>query len=143
MGLKDKTIIDLTGQKFGKLTVLKLDHIEKSKKYWLCKCDCGKEKIVNGYSLKRGDTKSCGCLRKKGKSNAIQQVSKKKTTRQYKTRNNQGGVYYFKPDDIQLKGNYEAEGNKRGGEVKEYKLNPTELAAYLEELKTKEVQRRK
>lgn len=87
MGLKDKTIIDLTGQKFGKLTVLKLDHIEKSKKYWLCKCDCGKEKIVNGYSLKRGDTKSCGCLRKKGKSKAIMKQKETKEVGKLKSIN--------------------------------------------------------
>ena len=51
-------------------------------------------------------------------------------------------MYYFQPDDIQLKGDYQAEGDKKGGEVKKYTLNPAELTAYLKELKTKEVQRR-
>lgn len=57
--------LELTGQKFGRLTVIKFSHINKSKNTcWLCKCRCGKETIVRGYSLKYGDTKSCGCLKK-------------------------------------------------------------------------------
>lgn len=55
---------DLTGQKFGKLTV-----IEKSSKKrgthicWVCKCDCGNETIVSSDHLKNGNTQSCGCLK--------------------------------------------------------------------------------
>lgn len=54
--------IDLTGQKFGKLTVL--EHAENAKNgqaRWKCKCDCGKEVVVRGDVLRRGDAKSCGC----------------------------------------------------------------------------------
>lgn len=37
---------DLTGQKFNKLTVIKFSHFDKKKNsYWLCKCDCGNEKV--------------------------------------------------------------------------------------------------
>ena len=58
---------DLTGQRFGYLTVIKKAGKNKSDKIlWLCKCDCGKLKIIQGTSLKNGRTKSCGCLRKKG-----------------------------------------------------------------------------
>lgn len=56
-------MIDLTGKRFGRLTVLNADH--KSAKqlwYWRCVCDCGKETIVSGDKLRRGATKSCGCL---------------------------------------------------------------------------------
>ena len=53
---------DLTGQRFGRLTVLKHVYTLNKRVYWLCKCDCGNEKIINGNSLKRGLTKSCGCL---------------------------------------------------------------------------------
>lgn len=57
---------DLTGQKFGRLTVLNKD-FEASKQhgraYWLCQCECGKQKIIAGLSLKNGATQSCGCLR--------------------------------------------------------------------------------
>lgn len=57
---------DLTGEKFNKLTVLSLHHRDNKNKtyYWLCKCDCGNESVVNGKHLKHGSIKSCGCLRK-------------------------------------------------------------------------------
>lgn len=54
---------DLTGQRFGRLTVLQVDSIGRQGKYkWLCRCDCGNEKSVYGVYLTRGDTQSCGCL---------------------------------------------------------------------------------
>lgn len=58
--------IDLTGQVFGRLTVIKmLDPIKRpsgSLRYkCLCRCDCGTEKSVDVNALKRGATKSCGC----------------------------------------------------------------------------------
>ena len=59
-----KKIIDLTGKKFGRLTVLRYSHKSGNKHYWLCKCDCGKEKPVIGCCLKSGNTKSCGCYNK-------------------------------------------------------------------------------
>jgi len=56
-------LIDISGQKFSRLTVLKLDRREQSVTFWLCRCDCGKEKIVRKASLRAGHTKSCGCLK--------------------------------------------------------------------------------
>ena len=56
--------IDLTGQKFGRLTVVRFDHKENGRKYYLCQCDCGNFKIVSNHSLKSENTKSCGCLHK-------------------------------------------------------------------------------
>ena len=56
--------VDLTGQKFGRLTVVQFDHKENGRKYYLCQCDCGNFKIVSNHSLKSGNTKSCGCLHK-------------------------------------------------------------------------------
>lgn len=59
-------LIDLTGQRFGRLTVMKLDHFEMKgvhkRPYWLCQCDCGNIKIITSNSLRKGLTKSCGCL---------------------------------------------------------------------------------
>lgn len=49
---------DLTGEKFGKLTVLSFSHRNGSNYYWNCKCDCGNEKAVN---IKYGIVESCGC----------------------------------------------------------------------------------
>lgn len=60
-----KRIKDMTGQKFGMLTVVEqagiLCHGEMS---WKCKCECGKETVVLGSLLRNGGTKSCGCLHK-------------------------------------------------------------------------------
>jgi len=58
-------IIDLVGKKFGRLIVIDRSYPNQNKHLmWLCKCDCGKEKIIVGYNLKRNHTNSCGCLRK-------------------------------------------------------------------------------
>jgi len=68
---------DLTGQKFGKLTVI--EEAERPKTYtstgayWLCRCECGREKVISANSLRQGDTKSCGCWQKEWqKYNPIQ-----------------------------------------------------------------------
>lgn len=54
---------DLTGDRFCRLTVLGYDHTRKSKRsYFLCRCDCGREVIVQGSNLRSGNVKSCGCL---------------------------------------------------------------------------------
>lgn len=54
-------VIDLTGQRFGKWTVLSFAYTKNRAAYWNCKCDCGTEKIVSANSLRRGSSKSCGC----------------------------------------------------------------------------------
>jgi len=64
-------LIDITGRRFGRLTVLAIWPARnrcKSRKiqrtiYWLCRCDCGVELPVRGHSLSFGRTRSCGCLR--------------------------------------------------------------------------------
>ena len=57
--------IDLTGKRFGRLTVIKpLGLNPNNQLVWLCECDCGKVVCVAGLSLRNGDTKSCGCYRK-------------------------------------------------------------------------------
>jgi hypothetical protein len=57
-------IKDLTGKKFGKLTIINRENNKNNKVYYLCKCDCGKEVIIGSYQLISGRTKSCGCYRK-------------------------------------------------------------------------------
>ena len=55
---------DLSGMRFGRLTVLDLEHIDYNSIYfWRCKCDCGNEVIVRNTSLNNGTTTSCGCCR--------------------------------------------------------------------------------
>ena len=57
--------IDLTGKKFGRLTVqYKTDKKQRNEWIWHCLCDCGNEYNVIGSSLRAGRTKSCGCLKK-------------------------------------------------------------------------------
>ena len=58
-------LIDLTGQRFGRLTVIGRAPSDKgcTNAKWRCRCDCGKETIVRGVTLRRGESKSCGCYR--------------------------------------------------------------------------------
>lgn len=57
--------IDLSGKRFGMLTVLKefTDEHPWPCVAWLCRCDCGKDKVVASKYLRNGRTNSCGCLR--------------------------------------------------------------------------------
>lgn len=58
--------IDLTGQKFGKLIVIRESEIKKNnKRSWICRCECGTEKVITTSNLRNGNTKSCGCLKRK------------------------------------------------------------------------------
>jgi len=55
---------NLIGQRFGKLVVLeRVENDKFGKTRWLCQCDCGNTKIINGSSLLRGLTTSCGCYK--------------------------------------------------------------------------------
>ena len=53
--------IDLTGQKFGRLTVIKRIENQGTKAKWLCKCECGNFSKVTTDNLRNGHTKSCKC----------------------------------------------------------------------------------
>lgn len=56
-------IKDITGQRFGRLTVIeRADSDKYGQSKWLCKCDCGDLKIIKTNSLTTGNTKSCGCM---------------------------------------------------------------------------------
>lgn len=64
MGRKRKNEI---GNRYGQLEILKLDHIHRKTKqgYYLCRCDCGNEKVIGINALRNGSTKACGCLQGK------------------------------------------------------------------------------
>jgi hypothetical protein len=54
---------DMTGRHFGRLHVVSFAGLSRHRAAkWLCMCDCGKELVVVGYSLRTGHTQSCGCL---------------------------------------------------------------------------------
>ena len=70
-------LIDLTGNKYGRLTVLKRDcsyqernNFTNKKTYWLCQCSCGNIVSKDGYNLTHGKTQSCGCFQKEAVSKA-------------------------------------------------------------------------
>lgn len=54
---------DITGQRFGRLTVVRYVDTVGHHKRWLCKCDCGKTTISWQLGLRKGSSKSCGCLK--------------------------------------------------------------------------------
>lgn len=61
--LKDATTLkDLTGERFGRLTVIRRTGKDERGVLWECLCDCGNTKIVVGKNLRSGRTQSCGCL---------------------------------------------------------------------------------
>lgn len=65
--MRGNKLVDLTGMRFNRWLVIGFDGIRHSssgkgrRTYWRCLCSCGTVKSVEGYSLKSGKTKSCGC----------------------------------------------------------------------------------
>lgn len=55
-------MLNLKGNKFGKLSPLKIAFQKNKNYYWLCKCDCGNEVIAMATKINKGKKKSCGCL---------------------------------------------------------------------------------
>lgn len=69
--------IDLTGLRFGRW-VVQYKNIKKSRKtLWVCKCDCGTVRAVDGWALKSGKSQSCGCL---GTEHRVKSVRKHNET---------------------------------------------------------------
>lgn len=95
----DKRVINLTGKKFGRLTVLSLlpkecNHARK----WRCLCSCGNYTDVDSYSLTSGRTKSCGCLVKELKPPHVDLTGKKFgawTVEREDGRNSHNSVMWF------------------------------------------------
>ena len=64
-GQKKGIPMNLVGNVYGRLTVLSLARRgtdERKYYYWLCRCSCGKEKVIHQELLRSGRTRSCGCL---------------------------------------------------------------------------------
>ena len=78
---RNSTLLDLTGQTFNYLTVLKRDlspeHIgHENDAYWICKCNnCGAIKSIRGFSLRNEITKSCGCVKSYGEQKIAEILS--------------------------------------------------------------------
>lgn len=57
-----RKVKDIGGMKFGKLTAIRLDEENPSRHVkWVCQCECGVQKSIEGYHLRAGKSKSCGC----------------------------------------------------------------------------------
>jgi len=82
-GIKNQNFKNLTGKKYNKLTVIKLERFWNHRSWWLCQCECGKTKIVS--SQKIGRTLSCGCARK---TRIISQATRKLLSEINKKNNN-------------------------------------------------------
>lgn len=64
-GAKMGKLIDLTGQRFGRLLVIgRAENELGGQPRWICQCDCGAKKTIRGSHLRQGLVKSCGCLNK-------------------------------------------------------------------------------
>jgi hypothetical protein len=125
--------IDLTGMKFGRLTVIK--RVENDKNgglKWLCKCVCGNECIVLGNNLKRNHTNSCGCLDKELTS---------KRSKKYNIYDLSGGYgightykkqpFYFDLEDYNKIKNYSWHYNKYGYVVAPIKIENKNTVIFL------------
>lgn len=56
------SFLDISGHKYGRLTVIKFAGVKDTRTMWLCSCECGNECTTSSNALRRGNTKSCGCL---------------------------------------------------------------------------------
>lgn len=71
-------LIDLTGKKFGRLTVIKRSSCNKRGNcMWECLCSCGKSKLIESVSLRRGHTESCGCIWQKNDQEYMEHLKKR------------------------------------------------------------------
>lgn len=64
-----RSMIDMAGRRVGRLTVIRQVATERPGAHWLCRCDCGTQKVISGGNLRRGDTVSCGCKRRENNRN--------------------------------------------------------------------------
>lgn len=75
--------IDLTGKRFGKLTVIERDCDKNNLTHWVCKCDCGATKSVRGQHLRNGLIVSCGCYAKLASAQAKTKKNKIEICKNY------------------------------------------------------------
>ena len=91
-------IKDLTGQKFGKLTVLEITTERRNRQVvWKCQCNCGNIVYIVGSSLRNGHTQSCGCSWYEDKAEDLtgQQFGKLTVLKRNKDKNNKSRNAYW------------------------------------------------
>ena len=71
-----------TGNRYGKLTVIRYDHTDKRQgAYWLCACDCGCTTVAKGNRLRNGKTRSCGCMKAEAQATLGERTREATSTR--------------------------------------------------------------
>lgn len=100
--------LDLTGQKFGRWTVLKY----LGDQYYLCRCECGTEREVYAGNLRDGKTKSCGCInrddfigKKIGRLTVLRKLPKTKSYTQYECQCECGKIFVTSSNTLKSKYN--------------------------------------
>ena len=63
MSWPPKKVVDITGAKYGRWTVLGRGPNSNKNKMWFCRCECSNERLIQYSALSSGDSQSCGCLR--------------------------------------------------------------------------------
>lgn len=103
---------DITGQRFGRLTVVRVSSPDKhGKSRWYCTCKCGKSAVVNYSSLVRGLSKSCGCHRAElGRKGGYKDISRSWWRRIVKNAVLRGYKFDLTPEDVWS--TYEQQGRK-------------------------------
>lgn len=71
-------LVDISGQRFGRLTVSEYVKTENRVSWWKCKCDCGNDIVTTVTKLRTGHTKSCGCLAAEYRKNKPEVVKRAK-----------------------------------------------------------------
>ena len=70
-------LIDISGNKYHRLTVLSFDHIgERKRSYWKCQCDCGKIVVLrkDQFIYPYSHIKSCGCWHREESSKRLKDI---------------------------------------------------------------------
>lgn len=73
---RNKNAVDISGQRFGRLTALEPteNRDRRGNVYWRCRCDCGNEIEATEYNLVSGSCKSCGCLKKENQEKIVDRL---------------------------------------------------------------------
>jgi hypothetical protein len=94
-GCDSKINIDFTGMRFTRLVVIKeIESDSNGHRQYLCKCDCGNDKVVTRQHLQKGSVKSCGCLKRDSEDLTGQKFGRWTVIEKTKTRGH-GVVYYL------------------------------------------------
>lgn len=74
-----KTLTDYCGRRFGSLTVIERAHAPEglNRRFWLCRCECGRDKIAETHALTSGRTTSCGCGQNRGAKKSAKLLGKR------------------------------------------------------------------